>query len=428
MRVISKILFIFIVLLGAHNSFIPSVFAADSELLDQIETQINADSSAQSIKNLQNLFTQLGLYTGEIDWIYSSIEPDIINYQIQSGIINSAEDWGAGYFGKKTIAALQDDFSEEFSETATQTIAKQELEEGDRGFVVTAYYSPLPGQSKYVTGSYAWDIRLNGNGTHGASWVAVHPWFLAAPSNYDFGTKIYFEWLGVWIVEDRWGAIVNAWSRWNEYDRIDIWMWYGDEWRIRAITWWKRTVTGEILSDDAEVTIAFDNSPVNKYLGLTVDGENPDSENVKKLQELFTEIGKYNGAIDGEFTDIREILIDFQVKKSIISSSTSDEAWYFGPKTLAALREDYESSIDFEADTSVPEEVEIELIELSKTQKAKLDTIIDKINDYIIDKADGDDQREDELIDKLQSRILDLSDKQTKTIRKLQLEYIANNL
>jgi len=30
-------------------------------------------------------------------------------------------------------------------------------------FVATAYYSPLPGQSRYTTGTYAGDIRLNGS-------------------------------------------------------------------------------------------------------------------------------------------------------------------------------------------------------------------------------------------------------------------------
>lgn len=35
-----------------------------------------------------------------------------------------------------------------------------------RTFVVTAYYSPLPDQARYLRGSYEADIRLNGNGTH----------------------------------------------------------------------------------------------------------------------------------------------------------------------------------------------------------------------------------------------------------------------
>jgi len=64
-------------------------------------------------------------------------------------------------------------------------------------FVVTAYYSPLEGQSKYTTWSYAWDIRLNGQWHTTASGKEVFPGLLAGPANYPFGTKIYFE--GFWI-------------------------------------------------------------------------------------------------------------------------------------------------------------------------------------------------------------------------------------
>lgn len=45
-----------------------------------------------------------------------------------------------------------------------QVSADDESEQ--RTFVVTAYYSPIPNQEKYLRGSYEADIRLNGNGTH----------------------------------------------------------------------------------------------------------------------------------------------------------------------------------------------------------------------------------------------------------------------
>ena len=41
--------------------------------------------------------------------------------------------------------------------------------ETQKTFIVTAYYSPLPGQSFYLKGNYEAEIRLNGNGTNGAS-------------------------------------------------------------------------------------------------------------------------------------------------------------------------------------------------------------------------------------------------------------------
>ncbi len=91
-------------------------------------------------------------------------------------------------------------------------------------FVVTAYYSPLPGQSFYLKGNLAAEIVLNGNGTHGASGKPVFAGMIAAPKTYDFGTRIDFQGLGVGIVEDRGGAIVKAGERGYTSDRIDIWM------------------------------------------------------------------------------------------------------------------------------------------------------------------------------------------------------------
>lgn len=63
----------------------------------------------------------------------------------------------------------------------------------EKYLIATAYYSPLPGQSYYLRGSYEADVRLNGNGTHGASGREVFPGMLAAPKTYEFGTKIYIE-------------------------------------------------------------------------------------------------------------------------------------------------------------------------------------------------------------------------------------------
>lgn len=64
--------------------------------------------------------------------------------------------------------------------------ASADDETESRTFVVTAYYSPLPNQSRYLRGSYEADIRLNGNGTHGASGKPVYVGMLAAPKHYEF--------------------------------------------------------------------------------------------------------------------------------------------------------------------------------------------------------------------------------------------------
>src|SRR5688572_25464870 len=72
-----------------------------------------------------------------------------------------------------------------FPAVAQEAVAPQEID-----FVLTAYYSPLPGQCCYVKGGLVADKVLNGNGTHGADGTSVYAGMLAAPPSYAFGTKV----------------------------------------------------------------------------------------------------------------------------------------------------------------------------------------------------------------------------------------------
>ncbi len=65
---------------------------------------------------------------------------------------------------------------------------------------------------------------------------------LAAPKTYAFGTQIFFDGLGLGTVQDRGGAIVDAYVRGQAYDRLDIWMGYGEAALRRTIAWGRRTV------------------------------------------------------------------------------------------------------------------------------------------------------------------------------------------
>ena len=49
------------------------------------------------------------------------------------------------------------------------SLASEITEPRTQTFVVTAYYSPVPGQKRYFLGSYEDDIKLHGRGVHGAS-------------------------------------------------------------------------------------------------------------------------------------------------------------------------------------------------------------------------------------------------------------------
>ena len=132
-----------------------------------------------------------------------------------------------------------------------------------RTLIATAYYSPVKGQSYYLRGSYEADIRLNGNGTHGASGKAVYAGMIAAPKSYAFGTKIVIPGMGTGTVADRGGAIVKAGERGYAYDRIDIWMGTGEAGLARALAWGKRTVSVEVIEVQTGTLLAMQDKKID---------------------------------------------------------------------------------------------------------------------------------------------------------------------
>ncbi len=206
-------------------------------------------------------------------------------------------------------------------------------------FIVTAYYSPLPDQSFYLRWNYTAEKKLNGNGTNGASGVPVFTGMIAAPKWYNFGTKIYFEWLGIWEVEDRGGAIITVGGWWQTYDRIDIWMGQGEAWLKRALIWWRRKVTGTVVESSAS----------GKYLNLSgIDSGEIDISKYEKVTSNL--IGTLPLEILSQFADlgymsegkpVKEMISSFQLDHSIISKSSDPGAGNYGPLTQGKLREEY---------------------------------------------------------------------------------------
>lgn len=240
--------------------------------------------------------------------------------------------------------------------------ATENSSDNDQKFIVTAYYSPLPNQSFYLKGSYEADIRLNGNGTHGASGKEVYPGMLAGPKTYAFGTQVYLEGLGIGTIDDRGGAIVSAGSRGYDADRLDIWMGQGEEGLKRALSWGKRTVFGKVI--DAETDTSIDLSQVkiekidtNKYtkqqaqkvsapekpsIFTSAIGKNTDSDTIKELQTIFTHLAYYKGEIDGKYSSLLiDAIYDFQIENQLVKSVQDNGAGYYGLKTRAKLQEIY---------------------------------------------------------------------------------------
>lgn len=199
------------------------------------------------------------------------------------------------------------------------SVAAAELGE-QKTFITTAYYSPLPNQEKYYRGSYEADITLNGKGIQASDGTPVFVGMIAAPKGYSFGTKISLDGLGVVSVHDRGGAINEG----QGYDRIDIWMGYGDEGLKRTLEWGRREITGTIVSHDTPVSLDLVNIVKNAPKITQVA--------LKKLQAIgYNTTGK----------TFKEIILQFQLDHNIISSPHEAGAGNYGPKTTAKLNELY---------------------------------------------------------------------------------------
>lgn len=223
---------------------------------------------------------------------------------------------------------------------------EEEVDYRVQTFIVSAYYSPLPGQDHYATGSYEADIRLNGNGTNGADGTPVFPGMIAAPSTYAFGTKMYIPGIGITSVHDRGGAIVTAGNRGNAYDRLDVWMGSGDEGLTNALTWGKRTVEVYVYgqNEDIEELVYFDvystveNVASEVFLPtMTFSSDlyfGTSGDKVKEMQEYLKVWGYLTIEPDGFYGEsTAEAIYDFQIDFDIVSSEDELGAGHFGSKT-----------------------------------------------------------------------------------------------
>lgn len=222
-----------------------------------------------------------------------------------------------------------------FSPSGTSFAASGETE---KTFIVTAYYSPLPGQSFYLKGNYNAERRLNGNGTNGASGTPVFTGMIAAPKSYDFGTQIFFPGLGVGNVQDRGGAIVEAFERGHASDRIDIWMGQGESGLKRALLWGRREVTGIMMTGAASVA---NMNPIDLE---GIDNGRVDLSQFKKV--VSNAIGGISSDVIAAFADlgyvvenndVKGMITEFQLDYGVIPSKEDAGAGIYGPKTRVAL-------------------------------------------------------------------------------------------
>ncbi len=143
-------------------------------------------------------------------------------------------------------------------------------------FIITAYYSPVPGQCCYVRGGLLADRILNGEGHTAADGTKVYPGMLAAPAAYGFGTRVELPGLGTLTVHDRGGAIQVLDSGAH---RLDIWVGEGEEGLARALAFGVKKISGRVYplgSRQPANDFALERlpSPMERLMPFGVETEN----------------------------------------------------------------------------------------------------------------------------------------------------------
>lgn len=214
---------------------------------------------------------------------------------------------------------------------------------------ITAYYSPLPNQENYATGSYESEKRLNGHGVRGADFTPVYPGMIAAPKNIPFGTIICIPTYGCGAKHDTGGAIVQAGERkLAKYDRLDLWLGAGDEGLNNALAWGLQ---------DHLVTLYPAGTPIAEYVDLDLPlgildslghgfetpftrdlTKNMKGDDVFALQEKLQSWGYLDHVPTGFFGgQTEQAIIRFQRDNNLIESAQSTGAGIFGKKTRNAF-------------------------------------------------------------------------------------------
>ncbi|MDD3144657.1 MAG: M23 family metallopeptidase [Candidatus Gracilibacteria bacterium] len=65
------------------------------------------------------------------------------------------------------------------------------------------------------------------------------------------------------------------------------------------------------------------------------------TSDIKEVQEIYKSLGYYNGAISGDYNDVLESIINYQIAKGVIENRNSNGAGRFGPSTRAQTKKDY---------------------------------------------------------------------------------------
>lgn len=70
-----------------------------------------------------------------------------------------------------------------------------------------------------------------------------------------------------------------------------------------------------------------------------------DTDDVKYVQRIYDKLWYYDGRISWDFEDIEDAIIEYQLATWVLQNKTDDWAGWFGPKTRAQTKKDYDAYI-----------------------------------------------------------------------------------
>lgn len=160
--------------------------------------------------------------------------------------------------------------------------------------------------------------------------------------------------------------------------------------------WW---VLDKIVIKTEKIEITNNSVEVDKYSQYDLSIFNRtvyewyQVNDIKKVQEVFSDLWEYKWPISWDYNDIKDDIISYQISNNIIKNENEEWAWYFWPKTRAQAKNDYKNFLSnwwqvwsWVNNVVVSNDVKIEKISktwlLSREEIAKkeLETFIKKYN------------------------------------------------
>ena len=186
----------------------------------------------------------------EIVWDFNKWQPNEEQYKMVNQLIKwilekypDMEIKWHGDFQAKNCPGINFDWSKIYGNINSKYYSWENKKE-ELVFSLSRYYSVMPNQKRYYNWkSYEEDFKMNcaGDCLYTANWHKLTDddmyKSVACPKEYELWTKIYLEWIGEVVCNDRWWKIVMQWEK----TRLDMWCGVWDT----ALDNWNKCPTGE---------------------------------------------------------------------------------------------------------------------------------------------------------------------------------------